>query len=321
MTTTLPSAVRALLERLDEISREHEEVTDTEVREAIHRALSWYFVWGRPRATLPRSYEMFSLDGDKRVARAVEEFLASAEAVSAAIPLGQARLDHLQDADWTTTSGRSYVELVGHRDSPLPPEPLPARMFEESDYRRYADEPSAGVAPRHTRAHARSKKTWPAVAERVTKPTVGLPMQTFDELLQEARGRPGAKLGFGAPADAIEGAEHALRVCFPPALREYLTRFGWLQAGHRDFFGLGPGIPPYLDLVRMTSSEREDVGCPIPHHLVPVLNDGGGNHYCVSPTGGVVFWDHTLSASQQPEQCSPDFEAWLCETALDALDG
>jgi len=141
MTTTLPSAVRALLERLDEISREHEEVTDTDVREAIHWALSWYFVWGRPRATLPRSYEMFSLDGDKRVARAVEEFLASAEAVSAAIPLGQARLDHLQDADWTTTSGRSYVELVGHRDSPLPPEPLPARMFEESDYRRYADEP------------------------------------------------------------------------------------------------------------------------------------------------------------------------------------
>jgi hypothetical protein len=132
----LEREVVAFLEELERIGREHEELTDTDVVESIHLALNWYFVWGQERARFPRGFSMFSAEGDARVARAVRRFLEAAEKSGelSSIPVGQARLDVLQADSAVTADGMSYDEFIGHRDTPLPAEPLPEHMFDEPDY-------------------------------------------------------------------------------------------------------------------------------------------------------------------------------------------
>lgn len=52
---SLADAVVELLEELERVARLHEEVTDTDVREALHAALTRGFVWGRKARGRPRS--------------------------------------------------------------------------------------------------------------------------------------------------------------------------------------------------------------------------------------------------------------------------
>lgn len=134
--TNLERAVVTLFEQLERISSTHEEVTDTEVREAMHLTLSWYFVWGHERSRFPRSFGMFSAEGDQLVADALLAFLDAAErsAELSGIPLGQARLDVLQAGATAVPDGMLYDEFIGHRDTPLPAEALPERMFLATPY-------------------------------------------------------------------------------------------------------------------------------------------------------------------------------------------
>jgi hypothetical protein len=59
--------------------------------------------------------------------------------------------------------------------------------------------------------------------------------------------------------------------------------------------------------------------------LVPIRNDGGGNHYCPDTRHlqddecPVVFWDHEEGATQTPEQVAVNFTAWLTDE-LDARE-
>lgn len=133
--SNLANAVVSLLEDLERISHEHEEVTDTDVRESIHLALTWYFVWAQERTRFPRSFGMFTAEGDRLVAGAVLAFLEASEKSGelARTPVGQARLDVLQ-GDATTADEKVYDEFIGHRDTPLPMEPLPELMFSVGDY-------------------------------------------------------------------------------------------------------------------------------------------------------------------------------------------
>jgi hypothetical protein len=135
-------AVIALLEELKCISLEHEEVTDTDVRESMHLALSWYFVWGHDRSQFPRSFGMFSKEGDQLVMSAIRQFLDAAEMSGelSRISVGQARLDILQADSAITSDGMLYDEFIGHRDTPLPSEPLPEYMFADGDYGENEDE-------------------------------------------------------------------------------------------------------------------------------------------------------------------------------------
>jgi hypothetical protein len=74
-------------------------------------------------------------------------------------------------------------------------------------------------------------------------------------------------------------------------------------------------VPPWLNLVEMTRSEREQMRPALPHHLIPLMNDGGGNLYCLDSRGAgeppVVFWDHEAGDQQQPAEVAPDFISWL----------
>lgn len=138
---------------------------------------------------------------------------------------------------------------------------------------------------------------------------------TVDELARMLNVRDDVVMGTGAGEADIENAQKSLGVAFPAELREYLRRFGHLEVGHFELYGLGAELPKYLQLVAMTVSERTESGCPLPHELVPLLNDGGGNLYCIDTrprrTGRVVLWDHTLGVDQEPEQHSTSLLDWI----------
>ena len=148
---------------------------------------------------------------------------------------------------------------------------------------------------------------------------------TVDELEKILRARDDVVIGTGADEAEVEKAERSLGVAFPDALREYLRRFGHLDLGHFELYGLGSELPKYLQLVPMTLTERTESGCPLPHELVPLLNNGGGNLYCIDTcvpeAGRVVLWDHTLGTGQEPEQLSGSLPEWLAELLGDLDEG
>lgn len=128
--------VMSFYSSLDKLAEEYDELTDTDVRESIHMTLIYFFVWGGKNHEFPKSYGMFTLEGDRAVARAVEKFL---EAINNSIevsdiPIGQTRLNLLQNPAIKTPSGRQYDEFIGRVDEPLSQEPLPEYLFIDGDY-------------------------------------------------------------------------------------------------------------------------------------------------------------------------------------------
>lgn len=128
------TAVASLLAELERISLDHEEVTDSEVRESMHLVLNRCFVWAREQSPFPRRFAMSSRQGDSLVASALRRFLETTALpeMASSVPLGQPRLDLLQDPDVATENGSRYDDFLGHRDTPLPPDPLPERMFADA---------------------------------------------------------------------------------------------------------------------------------------------------------------------------------------------
>jgi hypothetical protein len=105
--TLLGHAVVRLLDELRRISLEHEELTDTDVRDAIHLTLNAHFVWGLGRAPFPRNFRMFSREGNGLVAAAVSRFLDDVDASGelSRVPIGVERLAVLQGGDARTSDG------------------------------------------------------------------------------------------------------------------------------------------------------------------------------------------------------------------------
>jgi hypothetical protein len=140
---------------------------------------------------------------------------------------------------------------------------------------------------------------------------------TFDELAALLERNPSKSLGQGVSELEIDTASAQLGVKLAGGYRLFLRRFGWGGVGSIELFGLGADVPPYLSLTAMTRSEREEMSPALPVHLLPLMNDGGGNLYCLdSRSAGeppVVFWDHTLGAQQEPMQVAPNFIEWLAE--------
>lgn len=132
----LREAVIRLYTQLGETSEEHSELADTDVREALHETLNYYFVWAKPIDRLPLCYAMFTQQGDEAVAAAVRNFLETARPLADAqgIAPGAARLAVLQDETIEIANGEQYDMYIGHADQPLQPEPLHPQRFEPGDY-------------------------------------------------------------------------------------------------------------------------------------------------------------------------------------------
>lgn len=129
-------SIEDLFCKLEAISEEHDELTDTDVRESLHFALSYYFVWGNYPDTMPKNYGMLSARGDEAVSKAVSAFLRKvmSNPELESIPVGKERLNLLQDVSIRTPKGCHYDDFIGHVDEPLPPEKPPEDMYEDGFY-------------------------------------------------------------------------------------------------------------------------------------------------------------------------------------------
>ena len=139
------------------------------------------------------------------------------------------------------------------------------------------------------------------------------------ELLRRLHSFGQADFGRGATPQEIELAQQQLGVEFPRSYKAFLEQFGWASFEGLELYGLGEDVPTYLDLVKVTLSERTEMRPRLPRRLLPLLNDGGGNHYCLDvglreqEECPVVFWDHNLGEYQDPEYVARNLEAWLSE--------
>jgi|TARA_R110001583_G_scaffold8687_1_gene41294 hypothetical protein len=127
------SIIKALFVELEQLSKEFDELRDTDVRESLHIILNYYFVWGKELDQRPISYGMFTLEGDRSVAKVVDTFLSSISFFDD-IPLGKERLNLLQNSEIKTPEGFQYDDFIGHVDVPLLPDELPEDLFEVGIY-------------------------------------------------------------------------------------------------------------------------------------------------------------------------------------------
>jgi cell wall assembly regulator SMI1 len=137
---------------------------------------------------------------------------------------------------------------------------------------------------------------------------------TFDELRTLLNRSGPLEVGKGATKAEIEAAEQALGVSIRGDYRGFVQEYGWGGVGYIELYGLGDDVPPHLNLVDITQSERTEMSPCLRTELLPIMNDGGGNLYCLDtkPDGPkVVFWDHEDTADQAPVVDAPDFSAWL----------
>lgn len=143
----------------------------------------------------------------------------------------------------------------------------------------------------------------------------------FATLKPRLEQHPTNDLGGGATAAQIRAAERELGVALRGSYRSFLHSFGWGGVDDIEIFGLGADVPRHLNLVEVTKSERNEAQPPLPVSLIPVMNDGAGNLYCLDASEtyreeyAVVFWDHEAGGDQEPEQVAGDFAQWLSERA------
>lgn len=142
---------------------------------------------------------------------------------------------------------------------------------------------------------------------------MGLTEAAMEFSVLEARilALPEREQGPRATIEEIGAAERKLGLKLSGGYRRFLERFGWLAAGPIEIYGVGAGVPKHMSLVEIALSERTEMRPRLQPNLVPVMNDGGGNLYCIDTTSGtepvVVFWDHNLHSDQEPEQDSGSF--------------
>ena len=139
----------------------------------------------------------------------------------------------------------------------------------------------------------------------------------FEELAAILMSREDQCLGTGADEAEIRLAEEALGIRIHGSYRDFISRFGWGGVGHVELYGLGKDVPPHLNLVRITKSERTEMRPMLPKYLLPIMNDGAGNLYCADTMfmrgnePRVVFWDHDGMEDQEMEVVADDFSEWL----------
>lgn len=140
----------------------------------------------------------------------------------------------------------------------------------------------------------------------------------YEEVATALRSHPDAEFGAGATGLDINQAEDHLQVVLPAEYKRFLREFGWAYVpGAGEVYGLGTDVVWHRDLVRVTLSERTEMRPRVPPYLVPILNDGGGNHYCLDTRPGadgecpVLLWDHELGEDQEPYVEARNFSLWL----------
>lgn len=141
----------------------------------------------------------------------------------------------------------------------------------------------------------------------------------LEEMRQRVSTFADKECGRGATEAEVAAAESSLGNSFPKSYRHFLRCFGWARFSHEELYGIGSDVPTGLNLVRNALAERQEMAPAMPRYLVPVMNDGAGNHYCLD-TGSlatgecpIVFWDHEQGGEQKPQFIAESFDVWLLE--------
>ena len=110
-------------------------------------------------------------------------------------------------------------------------------------------------------------------------------------------------IGEPASLEFIKSTEDHMGVKFPTSYKEFLRAYGWAEIYGNYFFGVGLNIPSIFNLPKVSLDEHTIVQPVMPMHLIPVLNDGAGNHYCLDTSHydglnecKIAFWDHELNS-------------------------
>jgi hypothetical protein len=111
----MKTALRQLLDDLDEAAEAHEEVGDTDVREAMSRAVLHLLLVPKADYVLPDQFRMYTDEGDRLVKHALARFFAHPEAralaTSNATPTE--RLAAFQDESLQSAKGSYYDDYFG----------------------------------------------------------------------------------------------------------------------------------------------------------------------------------------------------------------
>ncbi|WP_437278067.1 SMI1/KNR4 family protein [Sorangium sp. So ce375] len=137
---------------------------------------------------------------------------------------------------------------------------------------------------------------------------------SIDELRTLFDESPSRSVGRGAEDSEVAAAEQRLGIKLDGGYREFLRIYGWGGIGSVELYGLGSDVPSYLDLVCIAESERREMSPRLPEYLVPIMNDGGGNLYCLDirvEEPLVVLWDHEAGEGQEPSVEGSSFVEWL----------
>jgi hypothetical protein len=111
----MKTILKRLLDRLDAISKEHEEIGDTDVREQMSEAVYHAFIVQTPGYALPATFGMFEPAGNAAVRAALSEFIAAARDVG--LPTPQQRFAAVRDGSVLSEAGNPYDEHFGHAAS------------------------------------------------------------------------------------------------------------------------------------------------------------------------------------------------------------
>jgi hypothetical protein len=157
----------------------------------------------------------------------------------------------------------------------------------------------------------------------------------FDDLQKRIIALQDKACGKGATTEEIATARAALGANFSRSYEQFLREFGWVRLGHQRLapysalaigvYGLGSDVPSHLDLLKRTVAERTEMELPLPLRLVPVMGDGGGNHYCLDTSRmaddecPIVLWNHEDDETQALNPVSQSFESWLIAEILDTF--
>ncbi len=130
---------------------------------------------------------------------------------------------------------------------------------------------------------------------------------------------PDKECGTGASVEEIAETERLLGVSLLVSSRAFMRNFGWASFAHETLYGIGKSVPKPYELVRNAMAEWSVMMPAMPVYLIPLLNDGAGNHYCLNTLRReqgecpVVFWDNEQSVQQVPKEVATSFAEWLVD--------
>jgi hypothetical protein len=113
------------LNELEMIDKNHDGLTDTDVRERLHGVINYYFTWGNPiEQDIPRYFFMPTPEGDKEVFKTLYSFIIDALicANEEGLNSAQSRHEALENPMAVTSKGNSYDLFLGSSAQVLAPE-------------------------------------------------------------------------------------------------------------------------------------------------------------------------------------------------------